>query len=725
MKISVPRLEVPQMPRLGLASFRQRLIVRSVFVLLIAATLALAVVLLQEEKERSYRSYSEGFRKTQAEVLAQLRHPAGQLALLNPDVRPEPSKPLRPLLLPYAALDFDDYSKAQQAVELSGCSTRFPDGSAICVGIGNNPYSGGFIYLVGSLATGPLVGRERGRLELDGVHRARVTLTMRGETSRWIAPFESQSEPDSLTVKGRLTGFAATPGDAALSLQQDTRPVRDFRGWLWQTGACVQGVGTPPAGTTPVSTPPAGTTPVSTPSACVRTAFFSVRLPVEAFREALFPKGRAVQWPPPDLDQIRVRFEMMAPGSDAPVFDSNASGAAMPLSLGELGQSLLPGERINIRSLASTNAPAVVLKGSSTQVEPSSPWLSQLIKKLPVQQVVAPLSSRDTIRTVAGNYEVQLTGNVRAIEQGLSVVATRLSWFVGGMVAAITLAWLVIEVGLIRRIAVLTKRAAAVSYNARDPAVQQRLGGLDLSDLRGNDELGILAGGLDDLLQRVKDDVQREQIRAQQERDMWNAVGHEIMSPLQSLMAIHPQPQDVSHRYVQRMQQAVRVLYGSASPSEALQAADLTVGTMDLNAFLQTVAANAHFAGLRDVFFAPGTTPVNVRADEFSLEDVVTHILRNANRFRPAGTPITLKLGATDSTASVEIHNQGPAIDPAQLGQIFEYGVTEPSGSPQDKEHRGQGLFVAKTYMAKMGGTVSAGNVEGGVCFTLTLQRLA
>ncbi len=705
MKISVPRLEVPQMPRLGLASCRQRLIVRSVFVLLIAATLALAVVLLQEEKERSYRSYSEGFRKTQAEVLAQLRHPAGQLALLNPDVRPEPSKPLRPLLLPYAALDFDDYSKAQQAVELSGCSTRFPDDSAICVGIGNNPYSGGFIYLVGSLATGPLVGRERGRLELDGVHRARVTLTMRGETSQWIAPFESQSEPDSPTLKGRLTGFAATPGDAALSLQQDTRPVRDFRGWLWQTGACVQGVGTPPE--------------------CVRTAFFSVRLPVEAFREALFPKGRAVQWPPPDLDQIRVRFEMMAPGTDTPVFDSNAPGAVLPLSLGELGQSLLPGERINIRSLASANAPAVVLKGSSTQVEPSSPWLSQLIKKLPVQQVVAPLSSRDTIRTVAGNYEVQLTGNVRAIEQGLSVVATRLSWFVGGMVAAITLAWLVIEVGLIRRIAVLTKRAAAVSYNARDPAVQQRLGGLDLSDLRGSDELGILAGGLDDLLQRVKDDVQREQIRAQQERDMWNAVGHEIMSPLQSLMAIHPQPQDASHRYVQRMQQAVRVLYGSASPSEALQAADLTVGTMDLNAFLQTVAANAHFAGLRDVFFAPGTAHVNVRADEFSLEDVVTHILRNADRFRPAGTPITLKLSAIDSTASVEIHNQGPAIDPAQLEQIFEYGVSEPFGTPQDKEHRGQGLFVAKTYMAKMGGTVSARNVEGGVCFTLTLQRLA
>ena len=38
--------------------------------------------------------------------------------------------------------------------------------------------------------------------------------------------------------------------------------------------------------------------------------------------------------------------------------------------------------------------------------------------------------------------------------------------------------------------------------------------------------------------------------------------------------------------------------------------------------------------------------------------------------------------------------------------------------------YRGQGLFVARTYMAKMGGTISARNVEGGVSFLLTLQQV-
>ncbi len=116
-QLTLPKLEVP---RLGLASFRRRILFRGVFLLLALATLALALVLLKEEKERSYRNYQQSFRKTQAEVLARLRHPAGLLALINPDVRGGAVTPLRPLMLPYSALDFDDQNKAQQAVEMAG-----------------------------------------------------------------------------------------------------------------------------------------------------------------------------------------------------------------------------------------------------------------------------------------------------------------------------------------------------------------------------------------------------------------------------------------------------------------------------------------------------------------------------------------------------------------------------------------------------------------------------
>jgi signal transduction histidine kinase len=717
---SLPKLEVP---RLGLASFRGRLIFRGAFLLLALATLALAVALLREERERSYQNYQQNFRKTQAEIMARLRHPAGQLALLNPTMRSNAGGPLHPLVLPFAALDFDDQNKAQQAVEMAGCQVQYPDGGSLCVAVGNNPYAGGFLYLVGSFLSGPLQTRERGVLDLSEVHRAVVRVRMRGADNHWVAPFEQLGEPGSTPARGRLTGFV----DNGETLEARAVPVRDFRGWLWQSGQCEDAAKRATPEPTVVRADPVEGQPAtsSTPSAadCPKRAYFSIRLPVDLFREALFAKPRPI-WPPADLDQVQVSVQMLAPGQAAPLLDSDAAGAAPPASLDDLRSALLPGETLTLRKLASkAGEPLAVLKGRESQDERLSPWISRLIRQLPIEGDQTPLATREILSTATGRYEVVLTGDLRGVDRALAIVATRVSWFVGAMLAAIALAWLVIEVGLIRRIGLLTKRAAAVSYQVQDARGEQRLGDLDVADLRGKDEVGILAAGLSDLLARVRDHVRREHIRAQQERDMWQAVGHEIMSPLQSLMVLHGDAADASHRYVQRMQQAVRVLYGSASPSEALANATLELAPLDLNEFLQKIAANAHFAGIEQVQFEPLAAPVPVRADEFSLEDVVTHILRNADRYRPTGTPITLRLSLTDSTATVSIHNQGPAIDPAMLDTIFEYGVSDADRAVPG-EQRGQGLFVAKTYTAKMGGTISAENAEGGVCLRLGLPRV-
>ena len=59
----------------------------------------------------------------------------------------------------------------------------------------------------------------------------------------------------------------------------------------------------------------------------------------------------------------------------------------------------------------------------------------------------------------------------------------------------------------------------------------------------------------------------------------------------------------------------------------------------------------------------------------------------------------------------------GPRIAEALLGRI-EYGVSDGADSGGGRS-RGQGLFVAKTYMAKMGGTIEARNVADGVEFVL------
>lgn len=675
--------------RLSLAPFRLRIFFRGAFLLLMVATVAMALLLLREEKQRSYRNYREGLVKTEDQIVARLRHPSGQLALLNPPPTRSEITPLHPFVLPYASLDFDDRDKARQAVELAGCLVQYSDGS-VCVAIGSSPWAGGFIYTVGQFASAPLVDHARGERDLSLSHRLRITAELRGERYQWIAAYERS--PGALN-SGRLTAFSDR---GEMTVQPGSRPVKDFRGWLWQDARCTV----------------AGTSP-----SCLRNAFYSVRMPVAVLRDALFDDARPV-WPPPDLEDMRIRVEVLEPGGGPALFDSNRPGATPPFSLKDLRYSLLPGETLRL-TRPGAKRPLLELSGSEDDAQAASYLMRRLIQRLPVEGFDAPIKRRQTIATALGPYTLTLVGDVRGVNRGLVITGTRMAWFVSAMLAAILLVWFVMELAILRPILELTRRAAPL---AREAKAMQSLKQFDLGDLKGDDELGVLANGLAELLQRVQEDVEREHIRAAQEKDFWHAVGHEIMSPLQSLMALHGGGDDASRRYILRMQQAVRVLYGQASPSEAFQSTSLQLSVIDLEAFLSDVASNAVHVGIEGVHFVGSGGPMPVRADEHSLEDVITHILRNAARHRLPGSLITLKLNADAGAATVDIHNLGEPIPEEMIERIFEYGVSS-SAESAAAERRGQGLFVARTYMAKMAGTVVSANRADGVSFILSLPR--
>ena len=820
---------------------RLRRLFRGAFVLLLAATIALALDVLHDEKQRSHRAYAIGLRKSEAQIAARLRHPTGQLMLLNAAAADLPATPLVPLVLPFGAIDFDDRSKALQAVELAGCGVVYGDGSNLCAGIGSNPFAGAFVYVVGQIPAAALVPHRAGQLDFSLAHRAWVEIRLAGgEHWRWIAPYQAQAgdlgaAPSAAGAqRGRLVAF-----DADAEVSGDTRPQRDVRGWMWQEGECLApaaaggaaplppvAAGTPtappasaassapvlnappvaPASAAPASAAPAAmasapaapAAPASEVSAaaetgaastsavpvsaeatgCLRRTYLSLRLPVPAWREALDARGAAA-WPPAQLATTQVRLQFLGPGEGNVLFDSDNPGrsgtaaASAPFALAEFRRLLLPGETLRVQREGSEG---VLLEARGADPEAAEgdehplPWIDDLIRWLPVPGYEVPIEQRSTIATRLGNYRLTLLGDLRSINRQLAAVATRLAGYVGAMLAAVLGVWLLLEVVVIRRIALLTRRAAAASESMRTAAIAapdgrpQRLeAALELGDLAGRDELGVLAQGLRDLLTRVNADVERERIRVRQERDQWHAVGHEIVSPLQSLIALHGGESDPASRYLRRMQQAVRVLYGQASPSEAFESTQLTLAPLDLDSFAAMVAGNAHHIDIADVRYREAAGPAWVMADEHSLEDVLTHVLRNAERHREAGTPITLTLagqgGAAGGTWQLVVHNQGPTIAAAMLERIFEYGVSgdaapgalqgptddppfesrvesrieppfepriDPKGEPADDlggERRGQGLFVARTYMAKMGGTIRARNVVDGVEFVLSLPR--
>jgi signal transduction histidine kinase len=694
-------------PKLGFAALRGRLIFRGVFLLLMLATILLALFILQGEKFRAYHNYHRNLTKTHATVMAKLRHPSGQLALLNPTIFEQPITPLRPLLLPYAALDFSDQNKSQQAIEVAGCSIHYPNGD-ICVGIGSNPYAGGFIYILGQVQTTDLISRVPGVLDLTNVHRVRITLSHQGKKTHWNAPFEHIQDNSNYITKGKLAGFRASTD----LLKRKARPNREFRGWMWQSRHCNDEFS----------------------HSCAHTTYYSIPLPVENFKKALFKKKRP-QWPPQDLADYKVRVMLMPPLSETPIFDSNAAAdVSLPYALSGLAEPLLTGETLMISSERAGKREALKLEG--TAPEPiDSPYfegLQKLIAKMPVliqsHQFKDPsLRLVDTLKHSTGNYQVALQGDLASVNRELYEMATRVTWVVAAMLSAIFIAWLLVEFSFLRRLALLTRRAAKVSYNMQSQTdltaehdLAERIQALRLDDLKGRDEVGILANSLTELLTRIQEDVRRAQTRAKQDKDMWQAVGHEIMSPLQSLMVLHPDQESQSYRYVNRMLQAVKMLYGHASPSEAVEAANINMEVIDLDDFVSLIADNAHYAGISNVTYQPYGAPLWVNANAFSLEDALTHILNNAQRHRTKGSTIQLKLVPSEQFVEIHIENEGKSIPEESLAHIFEYGVSGDQVQ-DDTAHRGQGLFISKSYITKMGGNIEAQNTANGVVFIVKL----
>lgn len=698
-------------PKLGFAALRGRLIFRGVFLLLMLATILLALVILQGEKFRAYQNYHRNLIKTHSTVMAKLRHPSGQLALLNPDIFEQPITPLRPLVLPYAALDFSDHDKSQQAIEVAGCSIHYLKGD-ICVGVGSNPYAGGFIYILGKVETTDLISREPGVLDLTNVHRVRITLSHQGKDTHWNAPFEHIVDNNNYMTKGKLAGFF----EQTDYLDAKTKPNKDFSGWMWQSRHCNDAFS----------------------NSCLHTTYYSIRLPVSHFTQALFNEKRP-QWPPQDLADYRLRVVLMPPLSDEAIFDSDASDASLPYALKGLAEPLLAGETLTISSARAGVKEALKLEGEVQDTVKSLyfDWLQTIITNMPVmmksQQLEykhQSLSLVDMLKHSTGDYQVELQGNLASVNLDLHEMAIRVTWVVVIMLSAILIAWLLVEFSFLRRLTLLTKRAANVSYNMRVESeatsqldLAERIQALSLDDLKGRDEVGILANSLTELLTRIQAHVRQAQVRTQQDKDMWQAVGHEIMSPLQSLMVLHPDQKSQSYRYVSRMLQAVRMLYGHASPSEAVEAANLNLEVIDADTFMGLIAENAHYAGISDVVYQQYGEPVWIRANAFSLEDVLTHILNNAQRYREKKTDIQLTLMAIDGLVEIRIANQGTLISTEKLQHIFEYGVSDSDGQ-EEVERRGQGLFVSKSYIAKMGGTIEAQNLTNGVVFIIRLPRV-
>lgn len=197
-----------------------------------------------------------------------------------------------------------------------------------------------------------------------------------------------------------------------------------------------------------------------------------------------------------------------------------------------------------------------------------------------------------------------------------------------------------------------------------------------------------------------------------------------IRSALQPLKNVVPRDDQRSQRALQLIETALGRLSALISAAQRLgnDTADF-IEAPKLRINLTHVVADA-LHNARDIsidrhirFIRHLEENVRVLAPDGILDIIVENILDNAVGFcRPGGT-ITTSLTCTARRVDLVIDDEGPGIDPAKIGHIFDRNFsfrppgTAPAGEPA---HAGLGLWIVRHHVEALGGTVEASNRDGG-----------
>ncbi|RME28570.1 MAG: hybrid sensor histidine kinase/response regulator [Deltaproteobacteria bacterium] len=118
------------------------------------------------------------------------------------------------------------------------------------------------------------------------------------------------------------------------------------------------------------------------------------------------------------------------------------------------------------------------------------------------------------------------------------------------------------------------------------------------------------------------------------------------------------------------------------------------------------------------VEFEPWSEPLHIVGLRTALEQVVVNLVQNALKFSPTGSKVLIRCRPGDSTAMVDVLDEGPGMAEDVLPQVFEpfFTTAEPGAGT------GLGLFVSYGIARDHGGNIVAANrPEGGACFSLVL----
>ncbi len=142
----------------------------------------------------------------------------------------------------------------------------------------------------------------------------------------------------------------------------------------------------------------------------------------------------------------------------------------------------------------------------------------------------------------------------------------------------------------------------------------------------------------------------------------------------------------------------------------------------DLGSLCRDVIKDQQACSDRSIELDLPSEPLLLQADEKRLVQVLVNLVNNAVKYSPDNTTIRVRVRPEHAHLILEIHNEGTALSPVQLEQIFEpfYRTLDAESSPM--KGWGLGLSISKEIVERHRGQIWAESAEGkGITFFVKL----
>ncbi|WP_095080190.1 HAMP domain-containing sensor histidine kinase [Pseudomonas sp. Irchel s3h17] len=233
------------------------------------------------------------------------------------------------------------------------------------------------------------------------------------------------------------------------------------------------------------------------------------------------------------------------------------------------------------------------------------------------------------------------------------------------------------------------------------------------------DEFGVLANDFNRMGARLQSLIGSQ-------RQLLRDVSHELRSPLARLrialaLAERASPEEREKLWPRLTRECDRLeaLISEILVLARVDADSASAEDVDLNALLGSLQKDAQLASPEQYIRIEAEPALHLKGWPTMIERALDNLLRNAQRFNPAGQPINLSARREGERMVMSVRDHGPGVQPEHLAQLGEPFYRAPG---QTAAGHGLGLAIARRAAERHGGSlILANHPEGGFIASLDL----